>query len=628
MSHYEVDLKANWMDRPYFGTDEEAKGNCSALMQCPTLGAFLNGKTGGLFLVSGDRGVGKSTLVRQLVETWKMGRQEVPVVHADAADLGLYEPHEAKELERVLIKGLLRLLAEEMLTSDRPSGEPRCWPGWMIWTWATAWDWAQEQWQCLRRARALDNALLQRRLKKRFGRELGRLLAKATATNYRRTSSAEQGSEQGVQAKTDAKGGFGKLGLGLGWNKKRTLKEQLSWDNATDVLREEMRRLFETYRRLSWPLLVLDEWDRFADKPDAASESGGSSKPGGSPGHSPTFDEVLTALGRIKGLLADYPAPMVVVAGEALYRRVLHTHHDLNLAGGQPLSNIFNQKCFLAPLPAWEEGVVASNPLLPYLRGIAQGGTKEEALQPLADYLLFEVGLNPHAVKVFLGHYVSLRKNDKGVRLRVPRNADTLLKEFLGRTLYLEWMEWEKAMGGVLPAEPFRRWCWFRYLRGRLWTYWRSPTSRKNGNFYFPATNLPEAIDNIPQRLNLVLGLDKNCTKGENDRAETKEPKKTSTRTKKTADVSLTQAQEDTSGAPDPWKEAQATFDLRLWEHFYKTLGLDLATSDASLGEEILSDLKTTLLNDWQREGILECAGTQVRVYRYDPKVGFQRMNN
>ena len=73
------------MERPYFGKDlsqilnppnddqgVRISGNWADLgTQCCTLASFLNNETGGLFLVAGPRGIGKTSLVRHMLHKWR-----------------------------------------------------------------------------------------------------------------------------------------------------------------------------------------------------------------------------------------------------------------------------------------------------------------------------------------------------------------------------------------------------------------------------------------------------------------------------------------------------------------------------------------------------------------------------
>ncbi|MCP4701059.1 MAG: ATP-binding protein [Gammaproteobacteria bacterium] len=539
---FKLPLKSNWMERPYFGNDlsdilegdQDEKGSSLSEsmknwteegMQCCALKSFLNNKTGGIFLVAGTRGIGKTSLVRHLLHQWrkegaegikrkleeleKQGRaadkqrkekllqekERYTFQTVDAADLGLFETVDPKQLERVLVLGLLRTLQEAMIPLEKR---------------ATLWS-----------AVTPDK-------NDTFYRDLVTLVLIA--------SSYKAQKEINVLDKDDShvKGGAG-IGLklpyfhiggdaekGRQWSEARN--SQLSWSNSTDALHAELRALFKRHRDRAWPLLVLDEWDRFeeGDSVDVSSgkkekESADTNNENGTAGQKekteksrqqerkagPTVSDVLKALGRIKGLLADYPAPVIVISGEGIYKKV--RRHKRNLADTlwheDVYSTIFSQQCFLSPMPFWlgnESDAV--NPLLPYLRKITAQAAREIDLQDLADYLLMEIGPNPHTLKLFLAHYSTCNS----LLFTLSKTQDTIVKIVMGQAIMDELQTWEKEYAGIVPAGPYQRLCWFRYLRDRLLRYWKCPASYDGKTLCLPKANTGQ----IPNPLNLLIALE------------------------------------------------------------------------------------------------------------------------
>jgi len=316
-------------------------------------------------------------------------------------------------------------------------------------------------------------------------RDLYALAERGSADRYERTQAQDNSTA------TDLKGsaglgrqvGPGKLSAKAGrtesWVSKRST--QAVWTNRTDALRAELRGLWRRHAKAHWPILVLDEWDRFG------TEEAGSV---------PTADEVLKALARLKSLLADYPAAVVVVAGEEIYRRVragapmrpragdAMQGDDLPPEEPADYANLFNQRCFLSPLPAWSQD--KQEPMLyPYLSSLLSNGPYQcdrNTVSCLAELLLFEVGPNPHGVKLWVGRNLS----PDGKSLEPPWDGHAEFKVLMSRVISAELARWEQDYGAVMTAGPYRRLIWLRYLRRRMFSYWSHARPKGNGSLCLP----------------------------------------------------------------------------------------------------------------------------------------------
>jgi hypothetical protein len=539
---YEFTLKSNWMERPYFPLQDKNKENTDpnseehikdnhkdnhvAVMCCPMLLDFMSHHSGGIFLVAGTRGIGKTTLVRHTVEQWqKDSTKNLPhnlVYFADAADLGLYEAVATEHLERLLITGLLRILQEAVIPIEQRAG---------LWN---------------------NTETIDKHPHLSFHRDLVALVLAATAANLEKKTHHSGAHEEGIEgagslsAKIPAFfsnlinfGVEGKVKSAREWSDGRSM--QLVWHNSTDALRAELRALFYRHKTEQWPLLVIDEWDRFHECPpkDTAYPTGA---------HIHCLEEILFVLSRLKSLLADYPAPIIIIGGEKLFSAVRHLEHKHS-----SYFNIFNQKCFLSPLPTWTQKKKDKlNPVLPYLDKIIETKTSTDIRRRLANYLLFEIGLNPHALKIFLGNY-AYRREEK-IHLHIPRTRNTILKEFLGETLQQQWSAWEEKFSGILPADPYRRWCWFRYLRSRLLRYWECGISYKENIFCVPYIRSINSDDDLEKCIDFISYLDKH------ELCHTQE---------KQAKDKSTQSDSDHTHhlIPHQWY-----FDLSLWKTFHELI--------------------------------------------------------
>lgn len=513
-------LRPDWMRRPYFGPEriepkpgesQEAppKGWVKDGMRCTALPGFLLEPTAGLFLVAGPRGIGKTSMVRHCLgtaarqDTGKRQNaadsQDVTYHLVDAADLGLYESVDAKRLERVLLEGLFRALCERLIEIE--------YRGRLFTNAATPWlrrlfsplKWLSEhagpKWLRSRFDELVK--ILERRLppsedKAEFWRDLYSLAERASADSHERRQ--EDGNTGSAEISgTLASHGIGFKGLGK-WVRKRST--QSVWTNRTDALRAEFRALLLRHKNKDWPVLVLDEWDRFGDKHD---------------NKVPSVEHALQALARLKSLLADYPAAVVVVGGEELYCRVrLATpsaqtpgapSHESEIPLEEPsgYANIFNQRCFLSPLPAWADHNPAADndaieeedrePLLyPYLLSLLDTEkielTKEEEAdaRKLAYLLLLEVGPDPHGLKLWVGRNLSA----DGRCLAPPWDTHSEVKVLMSQVVAKELERWERRYGAILTAGPHRRLIWLRYLRERMFAYWRHVRPRGAELLCFP----------------------------------------------------------------------------------------------------------------------------------------------
>ena len=577
-SFLQLPLQPGWMERRYFGKDHPdgvfhpnggqqppaQRANANAGhgswtrdgMACCALREFLDNHTGGTFLVAGPRGSGKTSLVRHALTQWRddgppqsqgwtaalkswirnpcrsnpaasedkaTASDPVPTEQAenapnprpdngparqfvivDAADLGLFEPDNERTLERILITGLLRVIQEAMIPPDYRSGTGR--QGSMPW-----------------RNKPSNQ-------EKSFQQDLITVTELATAQESRLQRKLAQHDQQSLSGSAgfSIKAKFGPSVQGKGGLAANKRREQaasrtwhLSWTNDTDAVRAQLRVLFRENRELSWPVLVLDEWDRFEDDWEQIGkpEQNGQGTTGTEQAKKPPedtqrrLDQVLKAMARLKGLLADYPAPVIVVGGTKLYGKVRRsrgssqtlTQHET------PSATVFTQQCFLSPAGTDPEQAAGRNPLLPYLEClILEKNVKPPPakslvdLQELADFLLFEVGPNPHSVKQFLAHF-SL---PDGNGLKLSWGLDARLKCVLGKTLVKELANWRGHYGSTISAGPYTRFLWLSYLRQRLWCYWSAPATRPGNLIGLPTLGIGTIHTGrlIPHQLLLLLG--------------------------------------------------------------------------------------------------------------------------
>ena len=111
--------------RPQPGKDHGPGPGCWAetAAHCSILRRFLDNQTGGVLLVAGPRGIGKTSIVRRELELWekKHGkakrRRKCNWAMADAADLGMLEAGAStSDWERYLIRGILRAIQRTFRT--------------------------------------------------------------------------------------------------------------------------------------------------------------------------------------------------------------------------------------------------------------------------------------------------------------------------------------------------------------------------------------------------------------------------------------------------------------------------------------------------------------------------------
>ncbi len=517
-------LKDNWMTRPYFGGNEppdkpdwDQRG-----LGCQGLKPFLEQSGNpGMFLLAAPPGLGKSSLVRHLsclpkvsvptsslpqilrdgiARGWFGGlrairwltesdigtgfrlpdQPSVPPAWVDAGDLGLYESGTPDQIDRRMLAGILRSLAETMLPTRK---YPR--------PWAPSSGFVG------------DKLLI----------DILGLSHFAVADSFK--------TEQKMQRAGDVELSFSNKAMQHSllpivskgrFNQKKHWHTHLEISNSTDAIRAEMRSLFLRNRDDSsrWPILVIDEWDRFdrPAKPDAEDSSAGpetsvqgdTAKQASTIQTHPSLEESLSALSRLKGLFADYPQPIVIVGGEELYNKVRRPRGNTSPSGEMALlETIFSHQCFLSPLPAWvsePEGDTGNTPA-PILRNYLcsllnfdEAQTPDEALNTQAltinefsQFLLFEIGPNPHRLKKLLSHFIG--KGDKAQYLIIHWDSNKLLKSMLGQAISDVLHYWE-AGGGIGETGGYTRWQWFTLLRSRAWAFWLAQRNNPSNTFFLP----------------------------------------------------------------------------------------------------------------------------------------------
>lgn len=499
-------LHPDWMERPFFGRDflyRDSRGWSQTTgrwtddgLGCLGLRPFLENQTGGLFLVAGPRGMGKTSLVRRVVREWEEnGTPEEPhkSVFLNAADLGLLDQPKQEALERSMIAGLARALSVAIHPGNpcngREGAEPpsRMWRLFLGLSRICAWLFPpanQRSKTCAVKLSVLaelaeaEEASLKKDL---YWSLVNQLIQEASAKLGTKSDLWEASGALAFKRSGEEK-----------TNQQTSLKTHL---NRTDLLRSTLRWILHYHPEVVWPVIVIDEWDRFPE--NQAEKTNGSSNPS---------EDALLALSRLKSLLADYPAPIIIVSGVELYGLVKSSRQytwspaqpnpdDAHSKPRDSYENIFQYLCFLAPpLPLAQTQSEQSPLLAPYLQVLVEtvGGDaacQQKALHQLSDFLLFHIGPNPHTMKQFLARFVQPVPDQDRYRLAIRWDRYAVLQMLFARAMLSVWRDWEREYFGFMAPDSLQRMLWFWYLYDRMQCYWHARVTHLNNDLclpYFP----------------------------------------------------------------------------------------------------------------------------------------------
>ncbi|MBF0611615.1 MAG: hypothetical protein G8345_20115 [Magnetococcales bacterium] len=497
MTEYTLTLKPNWMERRGFAASLEMSATDLATQQigawaegmgCLGLQSFLDNRTGGMFLVAGPRGMGKTSHVRNTIRQWQKSHpcDYTPALFLDASDLGVLDPYPNEtELERRILTGLMRHLSNRAArtTPPIPTNPPSA-------------SWWQKQVPPPPPSLPSDLHDLRDRIE----------ASEAVATFLKDKSEAEnQDSKTNLAAEIKLAQQLKELffapdvkaSAGKSWQKNRLSNKKIQEElrlktdrGRTDILRMEIKELFYRYPKETWPILVIDEWDRFQSGQETSQDELSAVFP------------ILKSLGRLKSLLNEYPSPVIIIGGPALYHVLRHPDIDPKMSP-ERFGNIFQHRCFISPplpRPIMSKERPDANPLRPYLNAMLEPTERpdEEQVRMLADLMLFETGPNPHGMKLFMTRFC------QGNIFRYHMSPYSACKALLARAACLEWQRWNQDYVSILSSGSYTRMNWLWYLLDRVRLFWKSVHSFSSGPFTLPDFDLTT----IPPPVALLNKLD------------------------------------------------------------------------------------------------------------------------
>lgn len=447
----QIRLKDNFFVRPYTSpittsgdTPQQDSGLWSASsFVCPGLSNFLsNPKHNGLFLIAGPRGTGKTALARHAAS---QATSSHSIAYADAEDIGLHHLLKIEEksvssvaLDAAMLRGIVFMLSRYFHKGDK-NKEIK-----------TVLNTLEKQ--CMVDQYALTNI-----------------------EGYTRKAAAE------------AKGGINlnylkilssSLRAKISKHFSKSAQEKAVFNNNPDFLRLNLRSVFHDFGNDDWPILIIDELDRFITNRDDTVK-------------------ILESINRMKGLLTDYPSAIVFISSEEIYQAIHHGFEPTSYMDTPQLLSLFHHYCFLAP--NLEKKTRINNPLKPFIQAWLESMDSTIDLDEIADYILFETGANPLQAKKFLSQHISTQ-GDNTSNLYLHWDASSHIKAALSRavqTLSAKWIT-DYDLHTHSAYDWHRR---FRYLHSRARLYYELAKEFDGPNQYPIPFIKTQRIPFCPDRL-------------------------------------------------------------------------------------------------------------------------------